>query len=312
MPIKEIIKAKAYELGFSDIGFANFEVLDYEIEKYKEWLANKYNASMEYLERNVDKRCDISLLLDNAKTVIVTATNYFQEKQYSNDDKKGKIARYALGDDYHTVIKNLQKELINQIKQYYPKANFLNYIDTGPILERQWAVRSGVGWQGKNGNVISKKIGSWFFIGIIITDIEFEPGKRMRDYCGTCTKCIEECPTDAIVSPKVVDANKCISYWTIEAKPDLKIPDEITEANPNWMFGCDICQEVCPWNKKHEQAIILKDFLARNNENEIDLKEILNMTKEDYAIRFKNSAIKRAKLESLQRNANSILKKKIK
>lgn len=309
MHLREKIINKGIEIGFSDIGFAKFELLEEEIEKYNEWLDKRYNASMEYLERNIDKRKDISLYLEGAKTVIVTCTNYYQECNHSEFSEKGKIARYALGDDYHIVIKKMQEKLIDYIKEYFPAANFRNYVDTGAILERQWAVRAGVGWQGKNGNVISKKIGSWFFIGIIITDIEFDANKRMRDFCGTCTKCIEECPTNAIVQPMIVDANRCISYWTIEAKAPLEIPENINKANPNWVFGCDICQEVCPWNNKFEEQTHIKEFLAVNNEYEIDLHSLIDMTNEEYAIRFKNSAIKRAKLEGLQRNAKAILKK---
>jgi len=309
MHLREKIINKGIEIGFSDIGFAKFELLEEEIEKYNKWLDKRYNASMEYLERNIDKRKDISLFLEGAKTVIVTCTKYYQECNHSEFPEKGKIARYALGDDYHIVVKKMQEKLIDNIKEYFPAANFRNYVDTGAILERQWAVRAGVGWQGKNGNVISKKIGSWFFIGIIITDIEFDANKRMRDFCGTCTKCIEECPTNAIVQPMIVDANRCISYWTIEAKAPLEIPENINKANPNWVFGCDICQEVCPWNNKFEEQTHIKEFLAVNNEYEIDLHSLINMTNEEYAIRFKNSAIKRAKLEGLQRNAKAILKK---
>lgn len=308
MTFKKDIKVKAQEIGFSDIGFAKFELLEKEIENYKKWLENKYNASMDYLERNLDKREDISLLLDGAKTIIVTATNYYQNIAHSNSAQKGKIARYALGEDYHIIVKNMQDRLIDYLKAHYPTANFKNYVDTGAILERQWAVLAGIGWQGKNGNVISKKIGSWFFIGIIITDIEFEHDTIMRDYCGTCTKCIEECPTDAIINPKVIDANKCLSYWTIEAKPHLDIPEEINIANPNWAFGCDICQEVCSWNQKFQQNTAIQEFLPRNNEFEIDLNELINMSKDEYNVRFKNSAMKRAKLEGLQRNAKSLLK----
>jgi len=311
MIIKEEIKSKAYEIGFANIGFAKFALLDDEIKHYVEWLNRKYNATLDYLQRTIDKRYDISLLLNGAKTIIVTATNYFQYRNYSNSIEKGKISRYALGNDYHYVVKNMQDKLINYIKEFYPSANFKNYVDTGPILERQWAVRAGLGWQGKNGLVISEDIGSWFFIGIIITDIEFEADNRTLDFCGTCRKCIDACPTNAIVSPRVIDANKCISFWTIAAKHSLDIPEDINDHNPNWLFGCDICQEVCPWNNKFQRYTNISEFLARNYDNEIPLANLMKITKEEFNKIFKKSAIKDIKLEGLKRNAQALIKKNI-
>jgi epoxyqueuosine reductase len=311
MTIKNKIKSKANEIGFANIGFAKFELLDSEIKYYKEWLNKKYNASMDYLERTIDKRHNISLLLEGAKTIIVTATNYYQSMNYSNSIENVKIARYALGNDYHFVIKNMQNELINFIKGFYPNANFKNYVDTGSILERQWAVRAGLGWQGKNGLVISRNIGSWFFIGIIITDIEFESDNQIPNYCGTCRKCIDACPTNAIVNPSVIDANKCISYWTIAAKHNLDIPETINTHNPNWLFGCDICQEVCPWNKKLQQNTRIKEFLVKNYENEISLLHLIDITNEEFNKIFKNSAIKAIKSEGLKRNLQALKKKNL-
>ena len=187
----------------------------------------------------------------------------------------------------------------------YPHNEFKHYTDTGPVLEKAWAVRAGLGWQGKNSLLLNSNLGSYCFISVIITDLNLEPDTKQSDHCGTCSACITACPTDAIIQPKVVDSRKCISYWTIEAKPDLTIPDDITEKLNGWLFGCDICQEVCPWNGKIKPTVNI-NFEPRDNQTELDLKSVGEMDEESFRIRFRNSPLKRTKLKGLQRNAISL------
>lgn len=300
---KNIIKSTAIQLGFSSIGFAETLTLDKEIEFYKISLEKGYFASMKYLERNIDERHDISLLLPGAKTIIVTATNYFTTYSHS-ENHTGKISRYGWGDDYHEVIKPRLEQLAEKIVEIYPDSLTKCYVDTGHILEKQWASRGGIGWQGKNSLILSKELGSWFFIGIIITTAEFEPDSIIDDHCGKCSLCINACPTGAIVQPKVVDSRKCIAYWTIESKSEEKIPSDVAEKLNGWLFGCDICQDVCPWNRKVKPTTDLH-FFPRNNETSIKTKEIIDMTRDEFLNRFKNSPLKRAKLEKLKETAVS-------
>jgi epoxyqueuosine reductase len=301
--LKNIIKNCAFELGFCEIGFARYEKLEKEIQNYIQWLKNGYSATMTYLEKNIDKREDVKLILDDVKTIIVTAYPYYNKFKHSSS--LFKISRYAWGEDYHKILADKLTKLVDFISDKIIDFKCKIYVDTGPILEKSWAVRAGIGWQGKNSMIISRTYGSFIFLGIILTNIEFEPDKPIKDYCGTCTKCIESCPTNAIVQPKVVDSRKCISFWTIEAKPEYEIPSSI---NLNgWIFGCDICQEVCPWNNKVK---ITDDvaFYPRYNQTNLDKHFLENLTPEIFKERFKDSPIKRAKFEGLKRNFLHIIK----
>lgn len=305
--LKQLIIEKSISLGLDSLRTTNSTSLGIEFDNYIHWLENSYHGEMSYLERNLDKRKDINNILPQAKTIITVAFNYYTDRIHENLENSGKISRYAWGDDYHDVFLEKLKVLANYINEIEPESSQKAYVDTGSILEKQWAVRTGLGWQGKNSLILNRKLGSYFFIGIIITSIELENDMPIREYCGRCTACIDACPTNAIIQPKVVDSRKCISYWTIEAKPNYNIPEPISDNLNNWVFGCDICQEVCPWNRDlistSEPA-----FQPRKNETSIDFKSINEMDKENFNIRFKNSPIKRTKLEGLIRNAKALVK----
>ncbi len=305
--LKSVVTGLAGKLGFIKTGFALAESLKTEFDNFAWWLGAGFNAGMAWLEINTEKRQDPSLVLEGAKTIIVTAYNY--NTPFKHDDSpgsaKGKISRYAWGSDYHDIILPKLKSIAQEIESARPGTVSKCYVDTGPVLERQWAVRAGIGWQGKNGNILTKDFGSWFFLGTIITTAEFEPDKPMENFCGKCTKCIDACPTGAILQPKVVDARKCLSYWTIEAKSDREIPAEIAKNAKGWLYGCDICQDVCPWNRKPVYSAE-PAFTPRNEETSLDLQQIMNFTKEEYNERFRRSPVKRAKLEGLKRNIRDI------
>jgi epoxyqueuosine reductase len=304
--LKQNITQKAKEIGFAEIGFARADILDKEMKFYYDWLDQGYHATMSWLERNNHKRENPSEILENAKTVIVTATNYNTDHLHPNSENSGKISRYAWGDDYHDVILPKLRELSSYIKEIVPNANSREYVDTGSILEKVWAEKAGIGWQGKNSLILNKKLGSWIFLGIIITDLEIDPDEEIGNFCGKCDACITSCPTGAIVAPKVVDSNKCISFWTIEAKPDVEIPDEIGKNLNGWVYGCDICQDVCPWNGKKKYTEDMH-YQPRENEIELSLDRIKDMTQEEFSKRFKKSPIKRTKLAGLKRNAEKIM-----
>ena len=302
--IKSDIKQKAAELGFMDLGVAASYKLEKEFNVFESWLDNKYNATMQWLNKNTFKREDPSQVLEGCRTVIVVAYNYYTGAEYpENSDGFGKISRYALGSDYHEIVLPKLFEIEKIIKEKAPDAHCRSYVDTGPVLEKIWAEKAGVGWQGKNSLIISKKHGSYFFLGVILTTLEIEPDEPYHDHCASCTKCISACPTDAIIADKVIDSNKCLSFWTIEAKPDMNIPEEIAHNNKEWIFGCDICQEVCPWNKKLPKLTHEELFYPRHGETAINIAELLEMDKPAFAERFRKSPIKRAKLEGLKRNA---------
>jgi len=308
--IKTIIKTKSKELGFSDLKVAKYKILKDEIKNYNKWIQEGKNATMGWMERNIEKKADVRQILPETKSIITLSYNYFtgniHPKEIQNDS--GKISRYAWGSDYHDIVIEKLKLLENEIKLLLPEAVNKSYIDTGPTLDKQWAIHSGLGWQGKNSLIISKKYGSYFFIGLIFTSVDLPADEIVKDYCGTCTKCITACPTNAIIDDKIVDSRKCISFWTIEAKPDLDIPIEIAENSHNWIYGCDICQEVCPWNRHKPQ--ISDEILFRSRiENGIISKDVIeNMKQEDFSKKFSKSPIKRLKLAGLKRNSIQILK----
>jgi len=305
--LAETIKQKAFELGFQKIGFVRAESLTLEKQHLKKWLEEGFHGEMSWMAREPDKRTDPRLLFPEAKTVISVAMNYYTPHRHEESSRKGKISRYAWGDDYHEILREKLSQLLAFIKTLDEKAEGKICVDTSPIMEKAWAVRAGLGWIGKHSNLITKDYGSWVFLGEILVNIEIEDEVSIEtDHCGSCTACIDACPTGAILEPYVVDSRLCISYATIEL-PDAEIPEKIQKNLNGWFYGCDICQEVCPWNRFQKETKE-RNFHPRNQETSIDLDFILSMTHEEYIKRFRKSPMKRAKLQGLKRNAEALKK----
>jgi len=296
----EIVIQKAKAIGFDLIGFAKAGILKTETKYLEDWLNRNYHAGMHYMQRNLEKRKNVKNILRNAKSVISLGMNYYTPYLYSDKKDTGKISRYAWGKDYHLIIWAILDQFEEELKNIDPHFKSISYVDTGPVMDKAWAVRAGIGWLGKHTNVINREIGSWFFIANLITNCEFDYSEQVPDLCGSCIACIDACPTAAIVEEYLIDSNKCISYLTIENKNI--IPDEFKGKFDNWLFGCDICQDVCPWNQKFPIETLIKDFHPQNKE--VNLDEVIGMTEDDFKERFKTSPIKRAKLSGLKRNAS--------
>ncbi len=296
--LSSLIKSKAIELCFSKIGIS--KVADLELEKpfYKKWLNNGYNADMQYLQNNFDKRFNPELLVENAKSVISVALNYYPKQL----QKKGfpVISKYAYGRDYHKVMKKMLKQLASYINEELTAVNYRIFVDSAPVLDKKWAELSGIGWVGKHSLLINKDLGSFFFIGEIILDLDLEYDKPIKNYCGNCTACIDACPTNAIISEKVVDANKCISYQTIENKEE--IDNNLKGKFENRIFGCDICQDVCPWNNKPIFTII-SDFDVKAERLNLSLSDWENLTENEFEKLFNGTPLRRAGYNGLKRNA---------
>ena len=301
----KLIKSKALELGFSYCGISKATFLDNEAKRLEEWLKRGYQGKMSYMENHFDKRLDPRLLVDGAKSVVSLMLNYYTDEQ-NKDPESPKISKYAYGQDYHHVIKRKLKELVSFIKSEIGEVNGRIFVDSAPVMDKAWAERSGLGWIGKNANLIHPKSGSFFFIAELILDLELEEDGQMKDYCGTCTRCIDACPTDAIVEPYVVDGSKCISYLTIELK-DKIIPSEFKGKMDSWIFGCDVCQDVCPWNKFSKKHNITQfqphEDLLKLNKSDWD-----DLTEEVFQELFKKSAVKRTKFNGLKRNIEFLSK----
>ena len=295
----QIVIEKAKQLGFDLVGFAKADLLVEETKKLESWLEKGYQSSMNYMEKNLHKRKDVKEILPSAKSIISLALNYYTLDHYTNENDKGKISCYAWGKDYHLIIWQKLDELETMLKELEPELETLSYVDTGPVMDKVWAVRAGLGWMGKHTNVINPDYGSWFFIATIITNYEFECSEIIIDHCGTCTACIDACPTNAIVKEYVVDANKCISFQTIENKNE--IPFELKGKFDNWIFGCDICQDVCPWNQKFAQNSWVKEF--HPIVKELTYEEVMKLDNQTFNEQFAESPLKRTKLKGLQRNA---------
>lgn len=305
MSITRQIKERAIEIGFQKIGIVPAVPLDAERKMFRRWLERGFHGEMAWMERDPDKRTNPQDLFPAAKSIIVCTINYYTPHKHSGKATEGKISRYAWGDDYHDVVREKLSELLDTLKELQPNANGKICVDTAPLMDKAWAARAGLGWIGKHSNLITREIGSWVFIGSLLLDIELEyDDDVVDDHCGTCTACIDACPTNAIVEPYVVDSRKCISYATIELRSD-EIPTEIASNLEGWMYGCDICQEICPWNRFEEPATEPR-FEPRSGETSIELDTVLSWTPESYAGRFRRSAIKRAKLPGLQRNARHL------
>ena len=306
MPVTSAsIKKKAAELGFQSAGIVAADSLDAESRHLHQWLDQGFHASMAWMASNIEKRSDPRVLFPNARSVIVTTTNYFTPHEHS--DIGGKISRYAWGDDYHDIVKDKLKALLAWITEQSPETNGKICVDTVPFMDKAWAARAGLGWIGKHSNLITRDVGSWVFIGSIIVDTELDyENSIIDDHCGTCTACLDACPTAAIVQPYVVDSAKCISHATIELRDD-NIPADIAENLNGWIYGCDICQDVCPWNRFEEPTPEAR-FEPRNGETSLDIEKIASLKHNDYVNRFRRSAIKRTKLTGLKRNALALTK----
>jgi epoxyqueuosine reductase len=299
------IKARALLEGFNKVGIAGAQSLVDEGRRLKEWLARGYHGEMGWMARDVEKRISPIEIFPQARSVVVVALNYFTPHQHQQSSHTGKVSRYAWGDDYHDVVKEKLLSLLAWIREQEPDAAGKVCVDIQPVMDKAWAVRAGLGWLGKHSNVITPEHGSWVFIGELLLNLELDHDtERVEDHCGTCTLCIDACPTAAITEPYVVDSNKCISYGTIELRaPEL--PDEIGNKLSGWLYGCDICQDVCPWNRFEEPTTETR-FAPREGNVNADLDDILELTPETYAARYRGSAMKRAKLAGLQRNARAL------
>ena len=296
------LKRKANNLGFLSCGISKAVFLEEEATKLENWLNDGKHGKMKYMENHFDMRLDPRKLVPDAKSVISLSYNYFNENLQKDKDAP-KISKYAYGNDYHKVIKEKLKILFKELQKEFGDINGRVFIDSAPIMEKAWAAKSGLGWIGKNTNLISQKVGSFYFLAEIIVDLEFEYDTPVTDHCGSCTACIDSCPTGAIVKPYEIDASKCISYLTIELKDE--IPSEFNGKMDNWAFGCDVGQDVCPWNRfsrKHNEPL----FNPNQEMMKMGKKEWEELTEETFEVIFKNSAVKRTKYKGLKRNISFI------
>ncbi len=294
-----VVKELSLRHGFDFCGVAKAEKLEEDAVRLERWLKLGMNGRMNYMENHFELRVDPSKLVPGAKSVITLLKNYYPAKLQRDDAPK--VSKYAYGKDYHLVIREMLNNLLAELKQHFGDINGRGFVDSAPVLERSWAVKSGLGWIGKNGNLINKKQGSFFFIATLITDLELQPDVvGLFDYCGSCTRCIDACPTEAILPGKVVDGSKCISYFTIELK-DMLIPEAMQGRFDNWMFGCDTCQDVCPWNrfsKPHQEP----QFQPIPAILDFTTDQWMEMTEERFREIFRDSPLKRSKYEGIRRN----------
>ncbi|OBQ57064.1 tRNA epoxyqueuosine(34) reductase QueG [Tamlana sp. s12] len=295
----QLIKTEAKRLGFLSCGISKAEFLEEEAPRLEKWLKNNMNGEMRYMENHFDKRLDPTKLVEGSKSVVSLLLNYYPEDIQTENSYK--LSKYAYGTDYHFVIKDKLKELLHFIQDEIGEVDGRAFVDSAPVLDKAWAAKSGLGWIGKHSNLLTQQVGSFYFIAELIIDLDLEYDSRVTDHCGTCTACIDACPTEAITAPYVVDGSKCISYFTIELKEN--IPSEFQGKFDDWMFGCDVCQDVCPWNR----------FSKPHNEPLFNPHpELLSMTKKDweeittetFQKVFKKSAVKRTKFSGLNRNVN--------
>lgn len=299
-----MIKDEAARLGFDFVGISKAGFLKEEAPRLENWLKQGLHGEMSYMERNFDKRLDPRKLMDGACTVISLMLNYFPEGD--SDPGTPKVSRYAWGKDYHFVIKDKLAELLSFIKKNIGNIQGRAFVDSAPVLDRAWAKQSGLGWVGKNTNLINPKAGSYFFLAELICDLELDHDTPIKDYCGTCTRCIDACPTEAIIKPYVVDGSKCISYFTIELKNE--IPISFNDQFDDWIFGCDVCQEVCPWNR-FSLPTKVEDFSPINSINMMSYSDWEEITEEVFNKVFAASPLKRSGYEGLKKNLKFILKR---
>ena len=298
----EFIKLKSKELGFMSCGISKSGFLSDEADRFESWLKNNYHGKMSYMERNFDKRLDTTKLVENSKSVISLTYNYYPKKVLKSDSTF-KVSKYAYGKDYHVVLKNKLKQFLNIMKDKFGSFQGRVFVDSAPILERAWAKKSGLGWIGKNTNLINKQSGSFFFLAEIIVDLELNYDNTTTDHCGSCTACIDACPTNAIYEPYKLDASRCISYYTIELKESFS--SNLSSDFKDWIFGCDICQDVCPWNRfsKANDEVLFETIPEISNFNKADW---IDLTEETFKKVFKESPIKRSKFKGLKRNINYV------
>lgn len=297
------IKAKAKELGFTSCGISKAEFLEEEAPRLEKWLKEGNHGTMSWMENHFDKRLDPTKLVPGAKSVISFTLNYFPEERQNPEAPK--LSKYAYGEDYHFVIKDKLKSLLNYIQEEIGEVDGRAFVDSAPVLDRAWAARSGLGWIGKHSLLLTKKEGSFFFIGELILDLELVPDGPTTDHCGSCTACIDACPTEAIIQPYVVDSNKCISYLTIELRD--AIPSSFENQMEDWAFGCDICQDVCPWNR-FSKPNTEDRFKPKPELMEMSRSDWMEITQEVFQELFRRSAVKRTKLEGLKRNLDFLQK----
>jgi epoxyqueuosine reductase len=294
-----LVKETAFSLGFDFCAIARAEKLDDDARRLERWLNKGMQGSMKYMENLFDLRVDPQKLVPGAKSVITVLMNYFPSKQQNANAPR--IAKYAYGKDYHDIIRNRLNIFLATLREKIGKIHGRGFVDSAPVLERSWAQKSGLGWIGKNGNLITKQSGSFYFIATLITDAELNPDDAfVKDYCGSCTKCIDSCPTEAILPDKVVDGSKCISYFTIELK-EMMLPSEMKGKFDDWMFGCDVCQNVCPWNRFSKPTDEI-EFKPIHELLSFSLQDWEEMTEESFKKIFKDSPIRRSKFEGIKRN----------
>ncbi|MDG4945497.1 tRNA epoxyqueuosine(34) reductase QueG [Weeksellaceae bacterium KMM 9713] len=296
-----LIKEKAKELGFMHCGISKAGFLEEEAPRLEKWLKSGFHGEMGYMENHFDKRLDPTKLVPGAKSVVSLTYNYFPKQQQREDSFK--ISKYAYGKDYHFIIKDKLKEFFQWIHQEIGEIDGRVFVDSAPVLERAWAAKSGIGWIGKNANLLTKQVGSFYFLSELIIDLELAPDGPTTDHCGKCTACIDACPTQAIESERVINGSKCISYATIELKN--QIPSSFNNHMEDWMFGCDICQDVCPWNrfsKPHQQP----EFMANDAILNYSKKEWTELTQELFSEIFRKSPVKRTKYAGLMRNIEKL------
>ena len=304
MNYSQLIKQKAEKFGFQSCGISKAEFLEEEAPRLETWLNKGYHGEMKYMENHFDKRLNPTLLVDGAKSVISLSYNYFPKVKI-DEINNFKISKYAYGEDYHEVIKDILKEMVAELQEEIGEFGFRVFVDSAPVLEKAWARKSGLGWVGKNANLITKKHGSFYFLAEIICDLELEYDLAVTDHCGSCRACIDACPTQAIVSDRIVDGSKCISYATIELKNE--IPDYFNGKMDDWIFGCDVCQDVCPWNRF--SAPTLQEKFAPNFQKlNFRKNEWKELSQELFSEIFKKSAVKRTKFSGLMRNISFLPK----
>jgi epoxyqueuosine reductase len=304
---RSMIKEKAQELGFHKVGIAAVEGVEVtEAQSLQAWMAMGYHADMQWMEN--PKRQDIRLVMPEVRSLICVALNYYTPHQHPEGEEYAKISRYGWGRDYHKVLHKKLKQLANWLESQGEEIKARYYADTGPIQDKVWAQKAGIGWIAKNGNVITREYGSWVFLGEVLTNIELESDRPATQHCGTCTRCIQACPTEAITEPFVVDANKCIAYHTIENRAET-LPENIKTKLQGWVAGCDICQDVCPWNQRFAQVTDVRDFQPYSGNIAPKLVELAQITDEEWDRRFIGSALRRIKPKMLRRNARANLDK---
>ena len=298
------IRKEAVNLKFDLLKIAPAKKLE-RSSFLEKWLQTKQHGTMQWMESNLEKRMDVKKLFPDAKSVVVIAVNYYSPEKHDDDPEKAKISRYAWGKDYHKILKKKLKQLLLEIKKLDSKIDGRICVDTAPMQDKLWAVEAGIGWQGKNTNILTREMGSWIFLGELILNSELVYDSPVEDYCGSCTACIEACPTDAL-KPYVLDARKCISYLTIEFW-DQPIPNEFKKKLENWVFGCDICQDVCPWNK-FSKLTQYEEFKPHPENVNPSLSELNQLDEETFNKRFKSSPLKRAKFVNFKRNVKTLIK----